>query len=270
MLARGMGGYGGPMKSLRKVTAAEILREMKKYKDSYRTFPHMTSPYVYPVGGFGSSLASAMAGVVQDGGGATEVGRPVASYLRGDDGACRGVTMADGVTVKADCVIAAPEHAVSHATVAHHVVRLYAVLAHPPNLCKDSTSCQLLLPAAHTGREHDIYMVSVGPTHGVAPKGRWVVVASARVEGPTDGLSALAVAKRELAAVLPLLKPSRKLLAEVTPVYEPNEEAQLEALHVLSSCDESSYLDSVEADVEDTFAAITGERIGTPRRRAAA
>jgi len=79
------------------------------------------------------------------------------------------------------------------------------------------------MPAEHCGRRHDIYVSSCSHTHGVAPKGKWVVVASARVEGSTKGLNALAIAKRELGAVLPLLRPSRKLLAEVVPYYEPQE-----------------------------------------------
>ena len=86
------------------------------------------------------------------------------------------------------------------------IVRLFAVLSHAPNLCKDASSCQLLMPAAQLGRKSDVYMSSYGPSHGVAPKGKWVVVASARVEGDVDGMDAMAVAKRELAAVLPLLK----------------------------------------------------------------
>jgi Rab GDP dissociation inhibitor len=146
------------------------------------------------------------------------------------------------------------------------VVRLYAVLNHPPNLCKDSTSCQLIVPGAHCGRSHDVYLVSLGSLHGVAPKGKWVVVASARVEGSTDGLDALGVAKRELAAVMPLLKPTRKLFAEVTPYYEPDEDAQLDNMVVMSSCDESSYFDSVEADVAQAFERVTGETISSVRR----
>lgn len=70
-------------------------------------------------------------------------------------------------------------------------------------------------------------------------------MASARVEGPTEGLEALAVAKRELAAVLPLLKPTRKLFAEVTDYQEPEADAQLERLLVLSSLEPGTFLEAV-------------------------
>ena len=122
------------------------------------------------------------------------------------------------------------------------------------------------MPADSCGRKHNVYVSSYGHTHGVAPKGKWVVTASTRIEGCTGGLDALDVAKRELAAVLPLLKPSRKLVAEVTPYYTPAAGEQLDGLLVLSSCDETSYFDSVEAEVESAFERLTGEDLSSLRR----
>ena len=114
------------------------------------------------------------------------------------------------------------------------------------------------MPAVHCDRSNDIYVSSYSTLHGVAPKGKWVVVASTRVEGATDGLEALAVAKRELASVLPLLKPTRKLLAEVVPYHEPRDDVP-ERLLVLSSSDETTDFDSVEEEVAELFERITGE-----------
>ena len=107
-------------------------------------------------------------------------------------------------------------------------------------------------------------LTSFSSGHGVVPKGKWLAVATARVEGETDGLSALAVAKRELAAVLPLLKPARKMLAEVVPHMEGN--APPERLLVLDSNDETSYLDSVENEITEVFERITGEPPALVRR----
>ena len=58
---------------------------------------------------------------------------------------------------------------------------------------------------------------------------------SARVEGSTEGVDAMAVAKRELSAVMPLLKPSRRMFAEVVSQLEAQEEGQLDNLLVLKS-----------------------------------
>jgi len=263
MITRGMALQSGSAKRLKKMRAIELVRRLKRYKDAYRTFPHMTSPYVYPVGGFGLSLAKAMSHVVQANGGTCVLEQPVDAILQGGEGVC-GVSIGNE-EIHADYVIAAPESVPDRVEQKYQVVRLFAVLAHPPNLCKDASSCHLIIPGAHCERENDIFMVSAGPSHGVAPKGKWLVAASARVEGSADG-DALAIAKRELAAVLPLLKPARKMFAEITPYCEPNDEARPDGLHIFSSCDESTYLDSVEEEVESIFERVTGERIASLRK----
>lgn len=264
MISRGIALHEGSVKSLKKVSAVEFVRKLKRYKDAYRTFSHMTSPYVYPVGGFGAGLSRAMEKVLDENNGHAAVVGAVDQILVNDSGCVCGVS-ADGMRIECESVVAAPEYALAHVTQRYKMVRLYAVLAHPPNLCKDAASCQLLVPAAHTGRHSDIYMSAYGPTHGVAPAGKWFVVVSARVEGDYKGKDALTVAKAELAAVLPLLKPSRKLLAEVVPYYEPDVDSQPSNLHVMASVDESSYFDSVEADLSLAYGQVTGERLGSKR-----
>ena len=110
MVIRGMALHAGPAKQLKRMPAIEMVRQLKRYKDAYRTFPHMTSPYVYPVGGFGSSLAGAMSTVLKSHGGSCILGQPVDEILQAADGSACGVK-AGGVDVTADCVVAAPEHA---------------------------------------------------------------------------------------------------------------------------------------------------------------
>ena len=81
----------------------------------------------------------------------------------------------------------------------------------------------------------------------------------ATVEGSTEGLSAMAVAKRELAATLPLLKPAAKMLAELSDVCALSEGGEAKGLFVPSTCDASSHFGSTAADVEQLFKRITGE-----------
>ena len=85
------------------------VRRLKRYKDAYRTFPHMTSPYVYPVGGFGLRLAKAMSHVIEANGGKCLLERPIDAIVQGEDGSC-GVSTG-GEEVYADCIVAAPEYA---------------------------------------------------------------------------------------------------------------------------------------------------------------
>lgn len=259
ILVRGMALHEGPMKQLKKLPATWLLHKLKKYKDAYKTFPHMTSPYVYPSGGLGAELPKAIANVVEEAGGATLLGRPIDRVLYDEQGRACGV-VSEGVEVRADCVVAAPEYVgPALAPPAYRVVRLYALLSHAPKLCKETRSCQLLLPAEAAGRKSDVYMVAGSSGLKLAPEGRWVVCVSGRVEGATDGLSALQVAKRELASVLPLLKPASKLFAELSDVCEAADDGEASRLFVPSSCDETSHMASTAADVDAILQRITGE-----------
>lgn len=261
MVCRGLALYSGSTAELKKLSALKLVRAIKRYKSAYKTFTHMTSPYVHPVGGFGKSLPKAVAEVLEENDGYQLLERPVDRILYDESGAACGVE-SEGVEVKGDCVVAGPEYAAGMVEEGYKVVRLFAVLAHAPNLCKEATSCQLLLPAQEVDRENDVYLFAGGTTLGLAPKGKWLVVASTKIEADVAaGEDALAVAKRELAAVLPLLKPAKKLFAEVTPYYAPKEEGMPAQLHVCASCDEATHLDSVEKDVLRLYEDITGEAL---------
>ena len=94
MVTRGLALISGSPKRLKRMPAIELVRRLKRYKEAYRTFPHMTSPYVYPVGGFGSTLCKAMSKVLDDNGGSCELGRPAIVRLfrligGGDGGGAR-------------------------------------------------------------------------------------------------------------------------------------------------------------------------------------
>lgn len=60
--------------------------------------------------------------------------------------------------------------------------------------------------------------------------------------------------------VLPLLKPAKKLFAEVVSCYVPKE-GDTPNIHVCSSSDETTHFDSVEAEVLQLYEGITGERL---------
>jgi len=260
MITRGLALFSGPTKMLKKMPAIELVNQLKRYKDAYKTFTHMTSPYVFPVGGFGTSLPRAIAPVLEESEGCQLLDRPVDRILFDESGAACGVE-SEGVQVKADCVIAGPEYVEDRVEESYKVVRLFAVLAHPPNMCKEATSCQCIFPAQQCDRKNDVYMFAAGPLLSVAPKGKWLVVASTRVEGSVDDATALAVAKRELSVVLPLLKPAKKLFAEIRPQYELREGGEAPGLHICTSCDAASHFDSVEADVTRIYEELTGETL---------
>jgi len=195
LIACGLGSWSGSMAKLKKLPAIEMVRAMKRYKESFKTFQYMTSPYVYPITGIGSSFAKASAKVLATNNGISLVGRPIDCILYDASGRACGVT-SEGVSVNAGCVISAPEHVPEAAEEAYSVVRMYAVLSHAPHKCKDARSCRLLIPGSQVGRKHGIHLVCSGPAHRIAPGDKWLVVLSTRVEGPTEGLTPLQVCVR--------------------------------------------------------------------------
>lgn len=100
----------------------------------------MTSPYVYPVGGFGCSLAPAMSRVVEDNGGACVVDGSIDAMLVDDGGSVCGV-QANGVKIDADCVVAAPEYAPEVARQKYHVRPIASCM---PHAVGDVRTCMLL------------------------------------------------------------------------------------------------------------------------------
>ena len=109
MLVRGMALHEGTPKQLKRMPAIELVRRLKRYKDAYRTFPYMTSPYVYPVGGFGATLTPAISTILESNGGSCISGCGYNDILRDDDGRACGITTESGEQVQAGCVVAAPE-----------------------------------------------------------------------------------------------------------------------------------------------------------------
>jgi len=256
MLTRSMAGYTGTIKSLKRLPAIELVQRMQRFKQSYRTFPHMTSPYIYPTRGLGAALSRATSKVVEAHGGVCLSGRPIDQIVFDETGRACGVSC-DGEIAHADCIVAGPSYVPERFEQSYQIVRLYAILAHAPHKCKDARSLHLLIPASHCGRKHDIYVLSSGSAHQIAPTGKWLVTVSTRIEGPTEGLRALDIAKREFAAVIPLLRPARKMLAQVVPCYEPEvSDAAIRGLHVVGSSDETTLFDNVAGDAADLVSRI--------------
>jgi len=263
LVAQGMGGYVCPLKDLKQVSAIDMVLAMKRFKDSYRTFPHMTSPYVFPAKGLGTTLAQACAKVVAKAGGVSLSRLPIDNVVYDEAGRACGVS-SQGAIVHASEVVAAPAYVPDLVEPQYQIIRLFAVLNHAPNKCKDSRSCQLIIPAMHCGRKNSIYIFSSGHSHSVAPSGKWIVTVSTRIEGPVEGLSDLAVAKRELAAALPLLRPARKLLAQISSLHVARAGATVDGLHVIPSNDETLAFSEVATEAEAIFESIVGEPVGTP------
>ena len=100
--------------------------------------------------------------MLEEAGGQTLMGRPIDRVVFDEGGKACGV-VSEGVEVKADCVIADASYVPEKVAPSHQVVRLYALLAHPPHKCKEAMSCQLIIPAEACGRKSDVYLFAGSP-----------------------------------------------------------------------------------------------------------
>ena len=105
-------------------------------------------------------------------------------------------------------VVADPSYFPEMCTKRGSVVRAVAIVNEPvPNTgTPPCGSYQVIFPGQSIGRANDLYLFCCSAGHKVAPDGKYIVFVSSTVEGPTDGMSAEAVAQRELAAGLAMLK----------------------------------------------------------------
>merc|ERR1711964_545802 len=82
-------------------------------------------------------------------------------------------------------------------------------------------SHQVIFPGQSIGRTNDLYLFCCSNSHKVAPDGKFVVFVSSTVEGPTDGMSAEAVAQRELGAGLSQLKGIVRIFYDMHDMFVP-------------------------------------------------
>ena len=124
--------------------------------------------------------------MLEEVGGQTLMGRPIDRVVFDESGKACGV-VSEGVEVKADCVIADASYVPEKVAPSHQVVRLYALLAHPPHKCKEAMSCQLIIPAEACGRKSDVYLFAGSQPLRLTPSERWIVTVSAKVNGSGSG-----------------------------------------------------------------------------------
>ena len=199
LLTRGMAGYlpsaDGP-KRFKRMAAIELVRAMKSYKDAFRTFPHMTSPYLYPSGGLASSLATAASAIVSEKGGETRLSADVDEIIFDGAGRACGVRCG-GEEVKAETVVASAPYVPDRVEPAYQA-RVLAVA------CPTTTAAPLPLPPTLFRTEPQ------SPTHVTAAAGGAAIRSTLAYAAHVQGLALLhapppRIAHRPRARHLPVL-----------------------------------------------------------------
>jgi Rab GDP dissociation inhibitor len=214
-----------------------------RYKDS---------PYIYPLYGLGE-LPQAFARLAAIYGGTYMLNKPIESIVY-EGGKAVGVK-SEGQIAKCKFVVGDPSYFPDKVKKTGQVVRAIAILSHPiKDTPKDVDSLQLILPAKQTGRKTDMYISVLSSPHCVCPKGKYVAVCAANMEGSADPATELKIA-------LELIAPFDDIIYTVSDLFEPLADGTADNCFISSSMDATSHFETASLDVLSLYKRITGKDV---------
>lgn len=252
--------------------AIELVKKMQLYLDSKTRFGNSPSPYVYPLYGLGelpqsfARLAAVHGGTYMLNRGADDgpvFGEGNFELVKGDDGAAVGVKVMDTIA-NAKVVVADPSYFPELCSKKGKVIRAIAILSEPvPNTGNPpASSYQIIFPGASVGRTNDVYLFCGSSSLKVAPVGKYVVFVSTNVENAVpDGITAEAVAQKELAAGLSMLKGIVRIFYDMYDMMVPTVLGDKERVFLTQSFDPTTHFETAITDVLEVYKRITGKEL---------
>jgi Rab GDP dissociation inhibitor len=211
---------------------------------------HGKSPYLYPLYGLGE-LPQAFARLSAVHGGTYMLQTPVDQVLYDDEGRACGVRSGNCV---AKCKFIAGDPSYFPERVVHKgkVVRRYCILTAPPENTRESSSCQIIIPAAQVTppRKNDIYVLVLSSNHKTTPEGYYLALVSTTVETNDP--------ESELAAGVGLLGPIVESFLVVEDLFEPKADGRVDQVFVSRSYDATTHFETTVDDVFDLYKRIFG------------
>jgi len=255
--------------SFMKAPAIELVKKMQLYLDSKTRFNGMTSPYLYPLYGLGelpqsfARLAAVHGGTYMlnrgdDDGPVFGAGEFTLEY--GEDGVATGIKVMDTVAC-AKIVVGDPSYFPALVNKTGAVIRAIALTDTPVDCTNENASYQVIFPGASVGRTNDLYLFCCSNPHKVAPMGKYVVFVSTTVEGDTEGMSTEALAQRELAAGLALLKSPIRIFYDMYDTMTPKSDGLKDKVFISQSFDATTHFETAITDVLEMYARIMGEKL---------
>lgn len=235
--------------SYHKLPAIETVRAIKLY--AYSLERYGKSPYIYPLYGLGG-LPESFSRLCAIHGGTFMLNRGVDEILY-EDGKAWGIKC-DNEVAKAKIIIGDPSYFPSDKLRnSGKTVRSIFILNHPVPNSNDAESLQIIIPAAQTGRNNDIYVCVVSHAHCVAPRGIYIAIVSTTAE-TSDPIA-------ELEPGVKLLGPYLDRFDSVTDMYEPVSDGKSDNCFISKSYDATSHFETTSEDVLDLYKRITGEEL---------
>jgi Rab GDP dissociation inhibitor len=210
---------------------------------------HGRSPYLYPLYGLGE-LPQAFARLSAVHGGTYMLNTPIDRVLyEPNTGNACGVE-SGGAVAHCKFIVGDPSYFPDRSVPSGKVVRQYCILTDVPPNTRESTSCQIIIPAAQVSppRKNDIYVVVLSANHKTTPEGQYLALVSTTVE-TSDPIA-------ELAPGRDLLGPIAESYVNVEEMYEPASDGRADKVFVTRSYDATTHFETTVDDVFDIYARI--------------
>mmetsp|Transcript_10322 Transcript_10322/g.18596 ORF Transcript_10322/g.18596 Transcript_10322/m.18596 type:complete len:478 (-) Transcript_10322:265-1698(-) len=228
--------------------ALETVLRIKQYADSLARYGR--SPYLYPMYGLGE-LPQAFARLSAVYGGTFMLHTPVDEVLYDENGQACGIRSGKDAA-KCKFVVGDPSYFPDKVEPSGKVIRCYCILEAPPPNTRDSSSCQIIIPARQVGpnRKHDIYILVVSEPHKVCPPGKYIALVSTTVE--TDNPA------NEIKPGLNLLGPIVNSFLSVDEMFVPKSSGKEDKTFITQTYDATTHFESCVEDVLDVYKRIFG------------
>lgn len=211
---------------------------------------HGRSPYLYPLYGLGE-LPQAFARLAAVHGGTYMLHTPVNEILYNENGTAIGIRSGDKVA-KCRFVAGDPSYFSGKAMHIGRVVRKYCILNCPPPNTRESTSCQIIIPAAQVSppRKSDIYVLVLSSNHKTTPEGKYLALVSTTVESDNP--------EEELRPGTNLLGDIVESFVAVDELFEPKSDGKTDQCFITKSYDATTHFETTVEDVFDVYKRIFG------------
>lgn len=229
--------------------ALETVQKIQLYATSIAR--HGRSPYLYPLYGLGE-LPQAFARLSAVHGGTYMLHTPIDEVLYNENGVAVGVRSGDKAA-KCSLIASDPSYFPKKSKHVGRVVRCYCILDSFPPHTKESSSCQIILPAAQVSaeRKNDIYVLVLSYNHRTTPDGKYLALVSTTVETEDP--------HSELGPGLALLGDNiLESFLTIDDVHEPISDGKKDRVYISRSYDATTHFETTVDDVLGLYKRIFG------------
>lgn len=229
--------------SYMKQPAEPTVKRIQLYASSLAR--HGRSPYLYPMHGLGE-LPQAFARLAAVHGGTYMLHTPIDEVLYNSEGVAIGIRSGEKVA-KCKMIVGDPSYFQHKVTHVGKVVRKYCILSSPPPNTRDSSSCQIIIPAAQVSlsRKSDVYVLVLSTHHKTTPEGRFLALVSTTVETSDP--------EKEVAPGVQLLGEVIESFTTVDDLYEPIDDGRKDKVFVTRSYDATTHFETSVDDMLDVY-----------------